>query len=333
MRLSCTAVTLLLDRHQPIEFSLLSRCIRAAIETPLHSRRVRKLQGGPGVVFRTLLMQMELPDPPLHWAPCLRDLPKISCEVVWVVNDPEDLKWAVRNRSRLKARQLWAGPNIVVVPQEAEGVLTRPEIDRIIVPAKWVADVYSRECPDLRPKISIWPAAIDTNYWAAEDAPKMNWIIYNKYQDSLAAHIARVLESRNAKFIQMNYGQYTRDKYRELLKSAKGLVWLSRSESQGIALLEALSMDIPALVWDPGNWKYHSPELKREFTACATSAPYFSERCGLRFTAGSEFEPAFKTFSEGAGSYHPRDYILKSGLDLRTNKEQILALISDEGSR
>ena len=228
---------------------------------------------------------------------------------------------------------MWAGPNIVVVPQESQGVLTRPEIDRIIVPTRWVADVYSRECPDLRPKISIWPAAINTNYWAPEDTPKMNWIIYNKYQDSPAAHIAKVLESMNVKFIRMNYGQYTHDKYRELLKSAKGLIWLSHSESQGIALLEALSMDIPALVWDPGNWKYHSPDLKREFTASATSAPYFSESCGLRFRAGSEFEPAFKTFSESAGSYHPRDYILKSGLDLRTNKQQILALISDEGSR
>jgi len=278
-------------------------------------------------------MQMGLPDPPLHWDLCLRDFPKISCEVAWVVNDPEDLKWAVRNRSRLNTGQVWAGPNIVVVPQEAQGVLTRPEIDRIIVPAKWVADVYSREYPDLRPKISIWPAAIDTNYWAAEYTPKMNWIIYNKYQDSLAAHIARVLESMNAKFVQMNYGQYTHDKYRELLKSVKGLIWLSHSESQGIALLEALSMDIPALVWDPGNWKYHSPELKREFTAGATSAPYFSERCGLRFTAGCEFEPAFKTFSENASSYHPRDYILQGGFDLRINKEQILALISDEGSR
>jgi len=278
-------------------------------------------------VFRSLLMQMDLTHSRLHWAICLRDFPKNQCEVAWVVNDPEDLKWAVRNRSRLKARQLWAGPNIVVVPQEAGGILTSREIDRIIVPAKWVADVYTRERPELAPKIAIWPAAIDTNYWSPADTPKLNWVIYNKYQDSLAVQITKALQRANAKFIQINYGQYAHTNYRELLKSAKGLIWLSASESEGLALLEALSMDVPALVWDPGTWKYQSAELKREFTAVATSAPYFSQECGLRFTSASEFESVFESFSEGAGSYRPRDYILNSGLDLQTNKARIYFFI------
>jgi hypothetical protein len=292
-----------------------------------HCRNVRKLQGGPGAVFRTLLAQMQLADPPLHWALCLRDFPKTTCEVAWVVNDPEDLKWAVQNRSRLRARQLWAGPNIVVVPQEAEGILTRPEIGRVIVPAKWVEDVYSREHPALGARISIWPAAIDTDYWAPENTPRVQWVIYNKYQDSLAADIAKALKSAKTKFIQINYSQYGRANYRELLKSARGLIWLSRSESQGIALLEALSMDVPALVWDPGSWKYQSPELKREFTAPATSVPYFSEDCGFRFTTPLEFQAAFDQFSENVNSYRPREYILTSGLNLRTNKEFIVSLM------
>ena len=318
---------LFLDRQQPIEFGFLSGCARVAVKKARHDRRLRKLQGGPGAVFRSLLQQMQLADPPLHWALCLRDFPKTTCEVAWVVNDTEDLKWAVENRSRLRARQLWAGPNIVVVPQEAGGILTRSEIDRVIVPTKWVEDVYSNEHPPLARRISIWPAAIDTDYWSPQDIPKLNWLLYNKYQDSLAAAIAKALETANEKFIQINYGQYPHAKYREVLKTAKGLIWLSGSESEGIALLEALSMNVPALIWDVGSWKYQSPELKRAFAAPATSAPYFSEECGVKFTAQPEFESAFKRFSANLSSFRPRDYILRSGLDLRTNKKQIISLI------
>ena len=85
--------------------------------------------------MRTLVKQMKLDDPPLHWDLCLRDFPMAECDVAWVVNDPKDLKWAVRNRDRLRARQLWAGPNIVVVPQEQQGIVTAPQIDRLMVPA------------------------------------------------------------------------------------------------------------------------------------------------------------------------------------------------------
>jgi hypothetical protein len=273
------------------------------------------------------MKQMELTEPPLHWAICLKDFPKQQCEVAWVVNDPEDVNWAVRNRQRLKARYLWAGPNIVVVPQESNAVLTSPEIDRIIVPTRWVADVYSGERAELGPKIAVWPAAIDIEFWSPADTPKLHWIIYNKYQDALAAQIAKVLEAMNASFIQINYGQYTLGKYRDILRHARGMIWLSHSESQGLALLEALSMDIPALVWDPGDWIYRSPELKQEFTAPATSAPYFSEDCGLRFAAASEFASAFDKFSGKLNSYKPRQYILNSGLDLGTNKQSIISLI------
>jgi len=280
-------------------------------------------------VMRTLVKQMKLDDPPLHWDLCLRDFPMAECDVAWVVNDPKDLKWAVRNRDRLRARQLWAGPNIVVVPQEQQGIVTAPQIDRLMVPATWVADFYSRERPELAAKISLWPAAIDTDLWRPVDEPKVHWVVYNKYEDALAAEIVKVLGSMNARFTQINYGRYLHDKYREILKNAKGLIWLSRAESQGIALLEALSMDVPVLVWDPGTWQYESPELKRKFTASATSAPYFSEDCGLRFPNACEFESTFKTLAERSNSYRPREYVLKTSLDLRTNKQRLIDLIQD----
>jgi hypothetical protein len=275
---------------------------------------------------------MKLKSPHLYWDFCMRDFPRGECEVAWVVNDTADLKWAVRNRRRLEAAELWAGPNIVVVPQEADAILTSDQIDRIIVPTKWVADVYADAYPQLRSRISIWPAAIDADYWSPEGEPRTHWLIYNKNEDGLAAEITRALAKLAVNFAQINYGQYSEAEFKNRLNTALGLIWLSRSESQGIALLEAFSMDVPALVWDRGYWEYESRELKRKFVAPATSAPYFSEACGYRFTDAIDFEAAFERFRENAPRYHPRQYIMSSGLDLRSNKDRIAGLIRETRS-
>jgi hypothetical protein len=272
---------------------------------------------------------MELENPLLYWDFCIRDFPGRDCEVAWVVNDTADLKWAVRNRRRLKAAELWAGPNLVVVPQEADAILTSDTIDRVIVPARWVSDVYSEAHPPLKSRISIWPASIDTDYWAsAGHETKRQWLIYNKNQDELAGELRNILRQFGVDFTEIRYGRYSPIEYRNLLRTAFGLIWLSESESEGIALLEALSMNVPALVWDRGYWEYESRELKRKFTAPATSAPYFSESCGCRFTDVSRFQSTFETFRRKSQSYHPRQYILESSLDLESNKKRIITLMA-----
>ena len=51
------------------------------------------------------------------------------------------------------------------------------------------------------------------------------------------------------------------------------MVFLSQSESQGLAVLEALSMNVPVLAWNPGAATYDSPELKRSFSLESSSIP------------------------------------------------------------
>jgi len=327
-----TTVILYLDRYRPVEFTPWSRFVRSFIESR-RRRAIAATTGGPGAVARTLLRQLEIQNPPLHWDFCFRDFSSSQCEVAWVVNEPADLEWAVRNRDRLHVRELWAGPNLVVVPEEFGGVLKSSRIDRIIVPTEWVADFYSDAYPPLQQRITIWPAAIETSAWMPSARPKKHWLVYNKYQDPLAAQITTALQAMRANFVQIDYGTYSESQFRELLAESRGLIWLSRSESQGIALLQALSMDVPALVWNPGTWEYYSPSLKQTFRAPASSAPYFSEQCGRIFRAFAEFPEVFTRFAAEAASYRPRDYIMNSGFDLEENKQRIIGLIEEGAAK
>ena len=72
------------------------------------------------------------------------------------------------------------------------------------------------------------------------------------------------------------------DDYVECLKNAKYGIWVGRHESQGFALQEALSCDVPLLVWgvtnmnQQHNWK-GCPDVP------GTTIPFWDNRCGEFF--------------------------------------------------
>ena len=143
-----------------------------------------------------------------------------------------------------------------------------------------------------------------------------NLLVYNKRQDDLCLKLLAVLK----KYGEVNvvkYGEYTSKEYRQTLNDAAFMVWLSQSESQGLALLEALSMNVPVLAWDPGQWKYYSQELEKEFIyGNASSCPYFSSQCGLKFESSEEFESKLIEFMHKMKKlqFVPRNYVFEANL-------------------
>lgn len=254
------------------------------------------------------------------WALCFRDRPlNRTLDAVWVVSGANDLRWTLDNRRAMGVREVWAGPNIVVAPQEKGELLLDPRIDRIVVPSNWVASFYEKEAPALRGKLCVWPVGIDTDYWKPTDGARKCAVLYNKKQNEISSKITEVLKRRGVPFETVIYGQYTAARYLALLRRAFAVVWLSRSESQGLALLEALSANVPALIWDPGEGVYHSKALKRDFSFTCSSAPYFDERCGLRFQNAEEFKRLWPRFIERQDTFKPRAFIFDQHLDIRTN--------------
>ncbi len=242
--------------REPIKFSGVDEIKRKLWSKRRFFSSLDKVAGGPRVVAENLLKELDMRRD-IHWDLSFREIPrdkKIS--IVWVVNDGDDLHWAIANKEKIGAKELWAGPNLVVVPQESGGILNSPRIDGVIVPCEWVKEVYERESSDLAGKIQVWPVGIDTEFWypsKMQNKESGNILVYNKGQDDLCMKLMPVLK-RHGRVNVIKYDEYTPRKYKQALDDAAFMIWLSKAESQGLALLEASSMNVPVLVWDSGQW-------------------------------------------------------------------------------
>jgi glycosyltransferase involved in cell wall biosynthesis len=104
--------------------------------------------------------------------------------------------------------------------------------------------------------------------------------------------------------------KYNEEDYINYLHNSKFGIWLDAHESQGFALEEALSCNVPLFVWNITslNQEYGSnyPNLP------ATSIPYWDNRCGESFTTISEIQDKFQIFMDNLTSYKPREYVLEN---------------------
>ena len=80
--------------------------------------------------------------------------------VAGVLNGVSALSWAIEQKKQGKIEAILAGPNLVVLPHEHEGILKHRSIDAIIVPSLWVQKAYEKDAPELAGKIFIWPAGV-----------------------------------------------------------------------------------------------------------------------------------------------------------------------------
>lgn len=234
-----------------------------------------------------------------------------ATDTLWIHDDPVALAEAVTLSPSVA---IIAGPNIYTLPTE---IPERAGLEKVLWlhPALWVQAFWELSAREI--KSMVWPVGIDTKTFAPDaSVPKDLVLVYNKQRSaSEVATVCKALEARGERYSVLTYGKYQEAEYRELLKRAKAIVWVGRSESQGIGLLEALSMNVPALVWDIqrfGQWtgtghdRFSQEQLA--FTG-ATAIPYFDERCGRRFIEANTLETSIKDFFSVLPSLSPRAYI------------------------
>lgn len=136
--------------------------------------------------------------------------------------------------------------------------------------------------------------------------------VYFKTRDPNELHfLIEFLNKRNIQFVLFNYDtRYNENDYLQYLQEAKYGIWLGRHESQGFAVQEAMSCNVPLFVWDV---KYMNQEVRTNYTAIpATCIPYWDERCGEFFYNGSDIDTTFEIFLSKIESYNPRQYILET---------------------
>jgi hypothetical protein len=123
----------------------------------------------------------------------------------------------------------------------------------------------------------------------------------------LLEEIVVSLKKRNLHIETIVYGKYKQEDYFEKLKVSKAMLYLSHSESQGLALQEAWVRDVPTLVFTRGYFAYG----KHHFEATNISAPYLNEKMGLFFTE-KNFEETLTTFLTTIDTFTPREYVVEN---------------------
>ena len=109
---------------------------------------------------------------------------------------------------------------------------------------------------------------------------------------------------RNKSYDIISYGGYSEKDFISRISRAKRGIVIDDTESQGLAIQEMMSCNLPLLVWDVKEWTHYGEKYKCD----ATSVPYFDETCGRKFYNREEIEETFDTFM--GKNYNPRDYIL-----------------------
>jgi hypothetical protein len=109
------------------------------------------------------------------------------------------------------------------------------------------------------------------------------------------------------------------------LKNAKYGIWVGRHESQGFALEEALSCNVPLLVWDVLSMNQENGPNYADIPA--TTIPYWDSRCGEIFYRREHFDYAYRLFMSKLRHFKPREYVL-SNLTMEQCENQFMKLLS-----
>lgn len=229
--------------------------------------------------------------------------------VACVLSNTKILGWAIGKKKKNKIGKIVAGPNIAITPNEYNGILQDSNLDVILVPSEWVRDFYVKMTPALSPKIQIWPAGV-TVPKEEKTEKEYDFLLYNKLggDTELFNRIVRHLKDKNFKVKVLVYGSFEQEEYFKSLSLSKRLIYLSASESQGLAMLEAWTRGVPSFVWDKGFFEHSGVTVTGNI-----ASPYLTPAAGERFKDFEEFSELLPKFLQTA--YNPRDYVMQNFTD------------------
>ncbi len=219
----------------------------------------------------------------------------LDCPYTWIHDDPDAIQYLFENIGTENSTKFIFGPNIFYTPEEIiwgkenkESKSSNPlEQGTYIMPSDWVMK-YWRKHGYLAPG-AVWPVGVDTEFFKPETSIQSDKVlVYTKQRDQKDVKaITNFLDAEKISYSIFSYGSYTEKELIEAGRTSKLGIIIASSESQGLAIQELLSLNLPLAVFDIEYLSQKSFEesantdsstLERE---SATSVPYFSSKCGL----------------------------------------------------
>lgn len=248
---------------------------------------------------------------------------------VFVVCDPEAGRNAYQWKLENKIKKLVVGPNMVGSPFQENKFVSWPLIDAYLHPSEWTRKGFIAVEPFLKDRISLWPAGVDEQYWnPVESFEKKNSnkvLLYKKTDFNVSDQVESLLKNLGFEVVSITYGKYSIDQYKQICNECKFAVFISRSESQGIALAESWSMDIPTLVWNPKGSITYQEVIFNDIS----SAPYLSDMTGKEWSTQDDLIKLLKDFNSHAKHFQPRRWTLLHMTD-KVSSEQLLSYIRQD---
>lgn len=206
------------------------------------------------------------------------------------------------------------GPQFSVFPNQLLGMVNCVHKNAVYIhPSQWALDVWAGMNVESMP-MDVLRFPVDVDRFRPTDAKRTRVFVYFKRRkpeelELVTAHLKKIGQDH----VVFDYVKgYKEADYLECLQAAKYGIWVGTHESQGFALQEALSCDVPLLVW---NARYMSQEVGSAYGDLpVTTIPYWGEKCGEYFFDAANFLATFERFTtrvyavERCFRYSPRGY-------------------------
>jgi len=207
------------------------------------------------------------------------------------------------------------GPHFSVLPNDAAKNLNNNKNNAVyLFPSKQALNVWKNDFKFDNIRLVCCPFGVNTEKFKTRNVPKKEvFVYYKKRNPEELEYVKEFLKKNKIQFTLIAYGKYTEEQYIQQLWKAKFGIWIGEHESQGFALQEALSMNVPLLVWSTtkmnqewGSTKYENIKEKME------TAYYWDHRCGEKFYNQCDFEKTFQLFIRKLDTYKPREFIVEN---------------------
>ena len=239
----------------------------------------------------------------------------------------------IENEYLLSAKQIIYGPHCFLFPVPPWQNYSFSSNAKYLFPSQWAKE-FVDEMGGINLPTIINPFAVDVEKFKPYISNKYyHCVLYTKHRKPEdVEYVESILHSKNITYRKFDYlAKYKEEDYIKALNECHFGVWVTSTESQGFALQECLSMNVPILVWNAtslfdeinsfGEQTYRDKLGKYKLKA--TTIPYWDERCGISFTEKDDFEKNLDIMVNSYTQFHPRDYVLEN-LSPKVCMEQLL---------
>jgi hypothetical protein len=184
-----------------------------------------------------------------------------------------------------------------------------------IQPSNWVIELWNEfDAQKINVPLLPAPFPVDIIKFTPYDNPRDKVSIYFKHRKQQELKFVQdFLHKQNISPIIISYSnRYTEEDYIKFLNQSKFVIWIGSHESQGFALEEALSSNVPLLVWNVRHMSQEVGNNCHHVKSGATTIPYWDERCGEFFYSSEELQIKYDLLLSKLNEYRPRDFILEN---------------------